>query len=609
VQISGSTFCHLRCLRYLFAASLLPVGQPVARQLAAVQTRLAYTAALSEHLSGLKSLKNYTGSGVLCSLKESMTEGRPTPIRSERYKHGALAGACGLLLSICLGLSLASAAELQMSEQQPSVPFDISLWANSSDAADRCRAATHAGTTPEILALLADDGDPAVRGAVAVRPALPGDLIVQLAADGDISVRLIVAARADLPESVATRLANDKSRKVRLAVAKNPSTPNTLSLIIWARDGTVSDRRRVAHTGDLPLEVFLVLAGDKDVEIRRICPLRGDAPAEFLAVAGKDEDVWVRRYVAKHKRTQAAVLGQLASDVDRDVCKYVAGNHNTHSNVLAEMSQCEDEFVLRRLAGNPNLPTENYVDLGRRGFAEGLAGQAWRTKDPYWMARFAEEKELRSHVAMNPYATSSVLATLAKDDYYMVRRYVSRNANTSDDTLRELAKDKDHRVRAELARHPNMPTQLMDLLSRDPHWRVRYELARKGVVPIPILERLEKDSNPSVASDARLSLKLRRTAKALAERSGKEISGGIVKVSRSSKLWIEIRGDSGQHIVVIPRKISVEGSDGEARVSNQAMIERAKAIKPGQRVTFLRPSTKCDCLCFDGFRIMGSDMP
>jgi len=114
--------------------------------------------------------------------------------------------------------------------------------------------------------------------------------------------------------------------------------------------------------------------------------------------------------------------------------------HGAHPSKKAKWAKARD----------PNAP------------AEVLATLAW---DEY--------KVMRCGVAGNPHAPAEVLAKLALEEYAYTRWVVAKNPNTPAEALAKLALDKDEHVRQGVANNLNTPAEALSTLALDEDGYVR----------------------------------------------------------------------------------------------------------------------------------------
>ncbi len=81
--------------------------------------------------------------------------------------------------------------------------------------------------------------------------------------------------------------------------------------------------------------------------------------------------------------------------------------------------------------------------------------------------------ERRKELANNPKCASSILAVLAKEKSYVIRRSVAWNPNTLPETLSQLAKDPYKLVRIAVARNLHTPPEDLARLCTDKRSAVR----------------------------------------------------------------------------------------------------------------------------------------
>lgn len=119
---------------------------------------------------------------------------------------------------------------------------------------------------------------------------------------------------------------------------------------------------------------------------------------------------------------------------------------------------------------------------------------------PGFLDRRAPSEDLVA--AMDPESSRSLLARLAGDRRWLVRRGVAGNPNTSVDVLRILASDVFEGVRNSVAWNDVTPPEVLAVLAADPAWIVRVGVAWHPDTPTETLEPLRSDEDERVSEAA-----------------------------------------------------------------------------------------------------------
>lgn len=111
--------------------------------------------------------------------------------------------------------------------------------------------------------------------------------------------------------------------------------------------------------------------------------------------------------------------------------------------------------------------------------------------------------------AGSPYTPELVLARLALEPHWQLRRRVAENPHTPPEILARLARDEHPDVRLSLWDNPAIDEATLEALSQDESADVRLAIASDPRLPEKILRRLVQDENPYVAERAYRSFNLK----------------------------------------------------------------------------------------------------
>ena len=104
----------------------------------------------------------------------------------------------------------------------------------------------------------------------------------------------------------------------------------------------------------------------------------------------------------------------------------------------------------------------------------------------------------RWQLAFDKHTAKGILAIIAKDHAWRIRRFVAHNANTSFKVLMALAKDEDVDVKIGVANNHSTPLKVLKVLAKDNDPYVKYHIASHPNVSIGILRLLATDIHHSL---------------------------------------------------------------------------------------------------------------
>lgn len=138
----------------------------------------------------------------------------------------------------------------------------------------------------------------------------------------------------------------------------------------------------------------------------------------------------------------------------------------------------------------------------------------------------------RTRVASYPDLPGGLLAMLARDEAFEVRRAVARNPGTPGDVLRGLAEE--WACRFALGANPGAPPELLARLTREWDPAIRRAVARNPAAPTVALSGLARDADPRVRSAATRTLRGREGLNAAPLRAGSDASRDACPRARPS---------------------------------------------------------------------------
>ena len=207
-------------------------------------------------------------------------------------------------------------------------------------------------------------------------------------------------------------------------------------------------------------------------------------PADVLAVLSEDKDEGVRQRVAQNKKVPVEILSKLADDPDISVLMIVAQKPNTPANCLAKLAEARRivmdfgrekdscEGLRRLVAKNPNTPVESLAKLA---------------EDPSSSVREATTQNPNSPT-FNP--ASRVQNNMESESANMSSRdnqETDSYPDTPADVLARMALDPDYKVRKQAAANPNTPAESLALMSNDSFWDVVEKVAMNPKTPLDTL--------------------------------------------------------------------------------------------------------------------------
>ncbi len=301
----------------------------------------------------------------------------------------------------------------------------LSAMAASDDWYTRACVVQHPLLSDSLLQTLATDSDYDVRTAVASleRP-LPHNVVHDLSQDPHTSVRAAILARPDLEQCVVEEMVYDDDDDLRATVAAHPRLSDQSRQLY----------RDLAEHRPLPAGVLKDLAGASPLS-RRLVAQHPSTPPRILSSLARDENWRVREDVARHPKATKAILRRLGTEADRDVRRAVATNPATTSQLLSELIVDSDDAVRIAASRHPRLPRQLRAEIQRSAIRklarsaephDRLVFVASENCSPLELRRRrhwqAPEWQIRLTVATHPNTPSPIVARLAFDADYRVRR-------------------------------------------------------------------------------------------------------------------------------------------------------------------------------------------
>ena len=413
-------------------------------------------------------------------------------------------------------------------------------------------------TITDALMMLAKDKDSSVRECLAKNDKTPAGVLKFLSGDKDVSIRSAVAQNPNTSPEVLAEMSADKDDEVIINVAGNPHTP--ADTLVKLFKSPMLSRNLVfvltlTKNPNLPIDACHALLNWLfrrydcwDYDLKKSVAENPRTPTEILAKLAESKDYFVQLLVAENPSTPATVREKLAEilseedDEPRTAKRKIAEDPNTPAEVLAELARDPDFDVREDVARNPNAPAavlsilaEGIEEMDSKKNVKSEKGKKGRTMmDVIDRDMFIEKiiyhpnatpevllklGEGREALAENPATPGDVLAKLADDPKWWIRKAVAANPSTPIDVLEKLAEGVNS-VKGGAATNPNLPTALLLKLSEDEDVGVRMGAASNPAAPADLLERLSQDesrvreclaANPSTPVDILIKLSEERT--------------------------------------------------------------------------------------------------
>lgn len=445
--------------------------------------------------------------------------------------------------------------------RHPNTPGDL-LNTLSRDPADAVRIAVaqHPATRSPALQRLLTDADPRVRAAAVEHPDAPGDWLGLLVRAGSTADLQGVSESPETLDAESLRSLIEGGPWARRVAASHPQA-STGDLIRLAQDDLWWVRAAVAHHPSAPREALDHLKNLDVPEVQAALASHPNAPPATLDRLSREDHSAIRAAVAANPNTPAGVLTRMLGDGAGPIRAAAAGNPATpreaiHTmrragssdglNTFAPPDESLDKSELDRLsrggdwarqlaARHPNTPPDALSRLAADGHflvretvarrhdlpasTRDLFARAGSSDDLQGFAKphaaiSGEELERvaaygpwgRRLAARHPDADAGLLARLAEDADWQVRRAVARHGTTGPDTLVGLAQDVAADVRWSLLKHPAPPPEVFVLLASDGRAPIRLAIATDQRTPRKVVECLRMDLDEDVRTAAREQL-------------------------------------------------------------------------------------------------------
>lgn len=313
---------------------------------------------------------------------------------------------------------------------------------------------------------------------------------------------------SEMPESFWERLGAHRDGLLRdVAVASDPrARPKALDEIAVRRSHVHEVMDLVACNPRTPTKVLRDLmhrSYSMQRAVLRVAQSRS-ASRRLLGEMSKSWN-WESRYVAAwHPRVPAVALRRLVGDEPREVRAAVARADAAPQRVLEVLASDGEVLVRRSVASNRSAAVGVLgVLLGDRRAEVRAAAVANETTPPEMAAVRVGDRavSVRCEVAARPVG-ADVLAVLATDASWRVRRAVAWNSQTTQETLDALAGDACGEVRAAVASNSNTRPSTLEVLAGDDSWWVRNCVVANRACPVGVLVALAGDEDFDVGGEA-----------------------------------------------------------------------------------------------------------
>lgn len=343
----------------------------------------------------------------------------------------------------------------------------------------RAAVAANPATSRETLLALATDDSFMVRASVATHLSPLGEWEPRFSTDMEPMVRRALVQRTDLAETTYRQRVRDVDLTVRKNLVKNPALPQE-ALRVMLGDDDYSIRAAAVATGRITAQDITWLV-ERDVYVAKKASQAKYAAytAEHLLAFIAHPDKWVRCNVVDRKDCPVEVLRVLAQDTDVEVRTRVAGHANADDAILTALVLGRSEQALFAVANREDGGGGREWLVSHPDVAVRLkATRCVSVTTPALHDRLLTDRDERVRAA----AISGALSTdrlfgLSHDPYPLVRKAVAA-ATVHGPLLADLATDPDWRVRKAVAANRRTPAPVLAELGDDPVKGVREAAAK-----------------------------------------------------------------------------------------------------------------------------------
>lgn len=327
-----------------------------------------------------------------------------------------------------------------------------------------------------------------------------------LAGSPSSDIRRLVAANPNLGEAEAMALAADPESIVRQSAIKAERLPAGLLLQLLGSDAQLSGAGIGLGFlgGDSPLRPSQAGSVETRYDLATIRGLSYELQAQ-LAV---DENPYVRVCLAANPSIAQDLLALLITDKREDVRYAAAINPSISAEDLEALANDKEEGIRCCAAGNAAASVGLLLKLVKdsqsnvRERAKHKLGDR-RDLSESELAVMLEDKDLRYTVAASPHIPPLLMRQLAADADPWVRVWLAMNPGASTEILALLVDDQDVNVQEKALAHRNTPLIALERAAEDKNPSFRRAVAINPSAPVRLLEGLAADSDADVRADLR----------------------------------------------------------------------------------------------------------
>ena len=228
-----------------------------------------------------------------------------------------------------------------------------------------------------------------------------------------------------------------------------------------------------------------------------------DNPVFELLLLENCDRHFLKWCLAKSDRTSVETLEKLSCENNFEIHKAITKNPNISAKIIDKYATDENicKLCIRDLIKHVNkISPETWSLLANHSNIDirwQFAHYALAPIDIMVTLANDRNERVRSNLVSNRYIHLPVhiLAMLAQDPVYFVRRAVAYNFNTPVNVLRNLARDEHSWVHRALADNPNTPADVLRNLAQKANSDTRCAVARNPNTPVDVLANLARDEH------------------------------------------------------------------------------------------------------------------